>query len=56
VLARFEQVLVPEMNLGQLALLLQGRFLKPVVSFPKVQGKPFKQSELESKIDEILGE
>ena len=55
VLARFERVLVPEMNLGQLALLLQGRYLKQVVSFPKVQGKPFFRSEIHQKIRELLG-
>jgi len=55
VLARFERVLVPEMNLGQLALLLQGRFLKPVVSFPKVQGKPFFRFEIHQKIRELMG-
>ncbi len=55
VLARFERVLVPEMNLGQLALLLQGRYLKPVLSYPKVQGKPFFRHEIVAKIREILG-
>jgi 2-oxoglutarate ferredoxin oxidoreductase subunit alpha len=54
VLARFERVLVPEMNTGQLALLLQGRFLKPVISFPKVQGKPFFRSDVHAKIRELL--
>ncbi len=55
VLARFERVLVPEMNLGQLALLLQGRFLEPVISYSKVQGKPFFRHEIVAKIREILG-
>jgi len=55
VLARFERVLVPEMNLGQLSLLLQGRYLKPVISYPKVQGKPFYRHEIVAKIREILG-
>ena len=55
VLARFERVLVPEMNLGQLALLLQGRYLVPVISYPKVQGKPFYRHEIVAKIREILG-
>jgi len=55
VLARFERVLVPEMNLGQLAFLLQGRFLKPVISFPKVQGKPFFRNEVLEKIQAVLG-
>jgi 2-oxoglutarate ferredoxin oxidoreductase subunit alpha len=54
VLSRFEQVLVPEMNTGQMAFLLQGRFLKPIVSFTKVQGKPFFRSEIYHKIKELL--
>ncbi len=54
VLARFEKVLIPEMNLGQLALLIQGRFLKPVISYPKVQGKPFFRNEVHAKIQEVL--
>src|SRR5579864_4900400 len=51
VLARFERVLVPEMNLGQLALLLRARFLKDVISLSKVQGRPFTRSEI---LDEIV--
>jgi 2-oxoglutarate ferredoxin oxidoreductase subunit alpha len=54
VLSRFKQVLVPEMNTGQMAFLLQGRFLKPVISFTKVQGKPFFRPEIYQKIKEIL--
>jgi 2-oxoglutarate ferredoxin oxidoreductase subunit alpha len=54
VLRRFDQVLIPEMNLGQLALLVQGKHLKPVVSYTKVQGKPFFRHEVYSKIREIL--
>ena len=40
VLARFERVLIPEMNLGQLAFLIRGHYLKDVVSYPKVQESP----------------
>jgi 2-oxoglutarate/2-oxoacid ferredoxin oxidoreductase subunit alpha len=54
VLARFRRVLVPEMNSGQLALLLRGRFLKDVVSYPKVQGRPFFRSEILAKIHALL--
>ena len=54
VLARFERVLVPEMNSGQLALLLQGHFLKPVISYPKVQGKPFFRHEIRERIREVM--
>jgi 2-oxoglutarate ferredoxin oxidoreductase subunit alpha len=54
VLERFPRVLVPEMNSGQLALLLQGKFLKPVVSYPKVQGRPFTRRDIHQKIVEVL--
>ncbi len=55
VLSRFKKVLVPELNLGQLAVLLRNQFLIDVVQFNKVQGLPFKVLELENKIVEILG-
>ena len=54
ILQRFERVLVPEMNLGQLALLLRARFLCDVISYGKVEGKPFKRSEIMNKVREIL--
>ncbi len=56
VLARFDKVLVPEMNMGQLALLLRARYLKDIVSYSKVQGKPFYRHEVLAKIKELLGE
>jgi 2-oxoglutarate ferredoxin oxidoreductase subunit alpha len=56
VLSRFDRVLVPEMNLGQLALLLRARFLKDIVSYPKVQGKPFFRFEIYQRIREMLEE
>jgi len=56
VLASFDKVLVPEMNMGQLAMLLRARTLKNIVSFPKVQGLPFMRQELFEKIYEVLGE
>lgn len=54
VLARFEKILVPELNLGQLALLLRAKFLVPAISLTKVKGKPFKISEIIDKIEETL--
>ncbi len=54
VLSRFDKVLVPEMNLGQLALLLRARYLKDVISYSKVQGQPFHRQEIFQKIQEIL--
>lgn len=53
ILGRFDRVLVPELNMGQLAMLLRARYLVPAVSFPKVKGKPFKISELTAKIEEL---
>jgi 2-oxoglutarate ferredoxin oxidoreductase subunit alpha len=55
VLKRYRRVLVPELNMGQLVFVLRAKYLVDAVSYPKVQGKPFMQSELESKIDAILG-
>ena len=54
ILDRFEKVLLPEMNLGQLALLLRAAYLKDIISYTKVQGKPFFRHEIISKIEEIL--
>ena len=54
-LASFENVLVSEMNLGQLAFLLRAEFLLDIESVTKVQGKPFFRSEILSKIQEMLG-
>jgi 2-oxoglutarate ferredoxin oxidoreductase subunit alpha len=53
-LKRFETILVPELNLGQLALLLRGRFLLPARSLTKVQGKPFTEGEILAAITTIL--
>jgi 2-oxoglutarate/2-oxoacid ferredoxin oxidoreductase subunit alpha len=47
VLARYRTVVMPEMNLGQLALLLRGRYLVDVKSYTKVSGLPFKAEELQ---------
>jgi 2-oxoglutarate ferredoxin oxidoreductase subunit alpha len=55
VLKRYDKVLVPEMNMGQLVMLLRAKYLVDAQGYNKIQGKPFKQSELEHKIEEILG-
>jgi 2-oxoglutarate ferredoxin oxidoreductase subunit alpha len=47
VLARYRTVVVPEMNLGQLAMVLRGRYLVDVKSYTKVSGLPFKAEELQ---------
>src|ERR1700674_2403722 len=55
VLKRYRQVLVPEMNMGQLIMLLRAKFLVDAQGLNKIQGKPFKEAEIESKIEEMLG-
>jgi len=55
VLMRYDRVLVPEMNMGQLLLLLRAKYLVDAVGYNKIQGKPFRQSEIERKIEELLG-
>ena len=54
VLGRYRQILVPELNSGQLALLLQARFPVRVIPLGKIQGQPFKIGEIADKIREIL--
>jgi 2-oxoglutarate ferredoxin oxidoreductase subunit alpha len=53
-LKRYDQVLVPEMNMGQLIMILRAKFLVDAQGLNKIQGKPFKQSEIEAKIEEML--
>ncbi|HKY04968.1 MAG TPA: 2-oxoacid:acceptor oxidoreductase subunit alpha [Blastocatellia bacterium] len=53
ILGRFDRVLVPELNMGQLAMLMRAKYLVPAISFPKVKGKPFKIGELTAKINEV---
>jgi 2-oxoglutarate/2-oxoacid ferredoxin oxidoreductase subunit alpha len=55
VVKRYPKVLVPEMNLGQLALLLRGKFLVDAVSYTRVRGRPLTASELEEAIIAMVG-
>ena len=54
VLRRYDKVLVPEINLGQLALLLRGKYLVDVISYNRVRGLPFRAAELAEAIEEVL--
>jgi 2-oxoglutarate ferredoxin oxidoreductase subunit alpha len=54
VLKAYDKVLVPEINLGQLALLLRGRYLVDVVSYNRVRGLPFLASELADVIQDVM--
>jgi 2-oxoglutarate ferredoxin oxidoreductase subunit alpha len=55
ILSRFERILVPEMNLGQLIIVLRGRYgTHNFIPFSKVQGRPFAIKEIELKIESLL--
>ncbi|CAN5819251.1 hypothetical protein BH24CHL6_BH24CHL6_01830 [soil metagenome] len=54
-LGRYRRVLVPEVNLGQLSLLLRARYLIDVVGYNKVRGKPFRIAEIRQAAEELLG-
>jgi 2-oxoglutarate ferredoxin oxidoreductase subunit alpha len=56
VLRAHRTVLIPEMNMGQLALLIRGRYLVDAKSFSKVQGQPIFAEELESEILKVMTE
>jgi 2-oxoglutarate/2-oxoacid ferredoxin oxidoreductase subunit alpha len=51
----FDEILIPEVNMGQLALLLKAELIRPIHQLNKVRGEPFRASEIEEKINEILG-
>jgi 2-oxoglutarate ferredoxin oxidoreductase subunit alpha len=54
VLRRFKKILVPELNAGQLSLLLRGKYLAPAEGLNKIQGRPFLVSEIEQRIEQVL--
>ncbi len=54
ILSGFEKVLIPEMNSGQLAMLIRAKYLIDAISLTKIQGSPFKAYEIEKKAIEIL--
>jgi 2-oxoglutarate ferredoxin oxidoreductase subunit alpha len=54
VLKRYKKVLIPELNAGQLRMLIRANYLVDAVGLNKVQGKPFLVSEIEEKIEELL--
>jgi 2-oxoglutarate ferredoxin oxidoreductase subunit alpha len=56
VLQSYRRVLVPEMNLGQLALLLRGRFLVDAVGYNQVRGLPFTAPQMQDVINQMLEE
>lgn len=56
VLSKFKRILVPELNTGHLKLLLQARFMRPILGLNKVQGLPLQEFEVTEKVLELLKE
>ena len=54
VLRRYDKILVPEMNLGQLLKLVRAEFLVDAVGYNRVRGLPFKASELHEAITALV--
>ena len=54
VLRRYERVVIPEMNLGQLAMILRATYLVDAISYTKVAGLPFKAEELQGVFTDII--
>jgi 2-oxoglutarate ferredoxin oxidoreductase subunit alpha len=54
VLARYDKVVIPEMNMGQLALLIRGRYLTDVLSVTQVRGMPFRAAELADMLQGVV--
>ena len=54
VLKSYDRVIVPEMNLGQLAMLLRAKYLVDTVNYNQVRGLPFKSAELVSVITDVI--
>lgn len=55
-MSRFKRILVPELNMGQLRIILQAKYLRPILGLNKVQGLPLKAFEVEEKVLQLLKE
>ncbi|MEV7012084.1 2-oxoacid:acceptor oxidoreductase subunit alpha [Streptosporangium sp. NPDC051022] len=54
VLRSYDKVLIPELNLGQLAMLVRARYLVDAISYTQVRGLPFKAAELAGVIQDVI--
>jgi 2-oxoglutarate ferredoxin oxidoreductase subunit alpha len=54
VLKRYERVVIPEMNLGQLAAVIRSRYLIDAIGYNQVRGLPFTAAELENMLEEVV--
>jgi 2-oxoglutarate ferredoxin oxidoreductase subunit alpha len=56
VVRSYRKVLIPEVNLGQLVMLIRARYLVDAVGYNKVRGKPFRIAEIEAEAERLLAE
>ncbi|MEO1980522.1 MAG: 2-oxoacid:acceptor oxidoreductase subunit alpha, partial [Fuerstiella sp.] len=54
IIRSYKNVLIPELNLGQLSLIIRSKYLVDAISYNKIQGKPFKVVEVLNKINDVL--
>lgn len=54
IMRSYERVVIPEMNLGQLAQVIRARYLVDAISYNQVHGLPFTANELETMLEEVL--
>ncbi len=54
ILTKFDKILIPELNMGQLRTVLRAEFLVDAIGLNKVQGKPFSVAEISAEIDTLL--
>ena len=56
VLRAYDRVLIPELNLGQLRMLIRATFLVDAIGFNLVRGKPYAIGEIQAKAEQVLGD
>lgn len=56
IINNFDRIFIPEGNLGQLAFIIQAKYLRPVLGYHKIQGKPFTAIEIEQELLKLLKE
>jgi 2-oxoglutarate ferredoxin oxidoreductase subunit alpha len=54
ILRSYKQILIPELNLGQLSMVIRSKFLIDAISLNKIQGKPFSVHEIVTKINSLV--
>ena len=56
ILVKFQKVLIPELNMGQLSMIIRSKFLIDTVNLNKVAGKPFTKTEIYNQIKQTIKE